>query len=254
MTDENENLGVGNDEMSEGGFQPEDHKDEGVGIGGFGSDEDTRKDGESADSADAGESSGADKGADMGESEKPKDAVSSISDRLSKKDMGDTNSDENTANPKEAMPFDLTKITPEQLSVLKQMLGATPDRITKKRGNDTVKLHDMNGKLVVAWKKSYQSLLNDPVERRAKNVAMLPVLFKGDTEYTDVVWADFMASDRVVCEVLTVRIKKDVIEEGETVSRQSGTVIAMEKTMIEYFFTIKTPSGEEFEINSKFVN
>lgn len=189
------------------------------------------------------------------EGEKPLSGVmSNIASRLSNAEVPKAEHSEEVIE-KEAPAFDLTKLTSEDLARLKQMLNATPDRLMKKKGNPIVTMRKLNGKFIVKFKKTFQTMVMDEELQKKVAVLMIPVLFYGDTEYTDIRWDNFHDNaERVKCEVINILSKTEEILDGTTISRDTGAEVEMYKTMVRSFMTVVLPETGTVEIEAGFVN
>lgn len=152
------------------------------------------------------------------------------------------------------MPFDLSKLTLEQLQTLKAMLNNTPDRVARKSVNPTTMLRRMNGKIVVNFRNAYLSLVDDPENSRKVERHKIPVQFQGETGFTEVMYKDFMESERVRCEIVKTYAEPDNHVEGEVFSKERGAFVEMEVTSMHYTFDVKTPEGDLIRIEGKVAN
>lgn len=158
--------------------------------------------------------------------------------------------------PKEAVAFDITKLTAEQLQSLKSQLSVTPEHAAMKKGNATTDLRKIQGKYVIDYQNSHLALVYDPARLSEVEALVLPVRFQGDEpgKFTNVLWNDFMLSDRVKCEILSIREVKGSRVEGEIVQRETGRLVAMEVQFVNHFFTVKLPDETTVEIEGKASN
>lgn len=182
-----------------------------------------------------------------------KEAVEDISARLS---SAPPERPKGTDAPKavEAIPFDIGKLTAEQLSNLKSMLAVTPERVPTKKKNAITQLRSINGKVVVAIKNAYLTLVYDPVRMTDIEAHKIPVRFAGETEFKDVLYNEFMKSERVMCEIMSIRTQEEIRIEGEVVQRETGRLVNQEVKMVIYFFTVKLPDGTITEIEGSAAN
>ena len=150
----------------------------------------------------------------------------------------------------EALPFDMRKLTPDQLQMLKGMLAVTPERAALKKTNARTFIRTIGGKYVVATKNAYLALMYDPTRLTEVETHKIPVRFAGEDKYVDVVYTDFMQAERVACEILSMRQELGHRVEGEVVQRETGKVVQLEATTVNYFFTVKLPDGTMVEVDS----
>lgn len=182
----------------------------------------------------------------------PVDLSASISDRLSKAEGADKESD--VAMPETAVPFDITKLSREQIQTLKQMLAATPDTQQRKKSNPKIFLRRIEDKMVADYKRAYIALVNDPENNRKVERHVIPIKFFGEETYQDVLYSQFINSERVACEVIQTRQQVEEYIEGETISRETGLPVEMVRKEVKYWFTVKLPSGETVEVEARLAN
>jgi len=196
---------------------------------------------------------GADKAPESKTEGEPQNVAETIGQRLSQQEEGESKG-EQVINPENPVPFDLSKLSTEQLQNLKAMLAATPDRVQRKKKNPTVKLRVIDGKVVMDFKNAYKALVDDPENNRKVERTHIQVKLQGEDTYHSVLYRDFMQADQVVCEILSTRQDKDEIVEGETISRETGRPVEMIVTVVKDFFTIKLPDGSTTEIEGRLAN
>lgn len=187
-----------------------------------------------------------------GEEVKPENIVENISKTLSEESVEEEK--ENIINPVDTFPFDPSKLTQEQLQSLKSILDATPD-IKKKKSEPTIMLRKMKGKYIVDIKKAFNTPIKDLELNREVERHVIPVLFKGETKYENVLYSEFINSERVPCKVIKhLKEDKEFIE-GETISRETGRPTQLLRTEIIHFFTVQLPNNEgEIDIEGKMAN
>lgn len=181
------------------------------------------------------------------------EAVESLSKRLEETREA-SEVDPSAPEAVQPLPFDITALKPEQLAVLKQQLSNSPDRVLQKKKNPTVTLRQLQGKLIIDFKNSFLSLKTNTVERRDVEIHVIPVLFLGETEFTNVELFNFHNAERVKCEIVDHSSKKEEYLEGTTISRDTGKEVEMFSYIVIDIFTLKLPNGELIKINSKIVN
>lgn len=180
--------------------------------------------------------------------------IPSISERLSQQEEQNTRADSEVMTAEEPFQFDLTKLRPEQLQQLKQMLAVTPDRIVRKKVRPTIKLPLVNDKPVIDYHKAYKGLVDDPENHRKVEKTLIQVLCYGETEFRTIRYSEFINADKVVCEVLSTRSDPEEYVEGQTISRETGQLVEMVVKIPRDWFTVKLPDGSSVEIESKLAN
>ena len=179
------------------------------------------------------------------------DIESSITQDLEQREAHQSDDAPQSEEPSPA--FDITKLSPEQLQMLKAQLASTPDRLDTKHKNPVIKLRRIDNRLIVDFKNAFLGLVDDPENQRKVERHIIPVLFEGESEFKNMIYKDFMRSEQVECEVLEMS-KKDVpIVEGET-HDPYGNLVEMVRTDVQYRFTIKTDDGREITVPGKVVN
>ena len=162
-----------------------------------------------------------------------------------------------TDRPEASAPvaFDLSKLTPDQLSNLKAALDGVPSgnvRPTKK--NSTVTLREMDGKLIVKFSNAFLRLVMDPQSRSEKERQHIAVMFLGEDKETTVFYQDFMSAQRIKCEVINVKVEKREKQVGECYNKDLKRRVPMFIEWDERTMTLKLPDGSSLEIEEKFVN
>ncbi len=183
-----------------------------------------------------------------------KEKVADISERLSNNPPEKKKEREDEPNPVESISFDINKLQPEQLQQLKAMLAVTPDRLSRKKANARTFLRNINGGFVTATKPAYLALVYDATRLSEVETHKIPVKLHNSDKWTDIIYTDFMKADRVPCEILSIREERGRRVEGEVVQRESGRLVEMEVTTVNYFFKVKLPTGEEVEIEGSASN
>lgn len=148
----------------------------------------------------------------------------------------------------DTFPFDMGKLTPEQLQLLKARLAVTPERLSIKKPNARTFLRTIGGNFVVATKPSYLALVYDATRLSEVETHKIPVKFHNSDKWVDVIYTDFMKADRVACEIVSIREERGTKTEGEVVQRETGKIVSLEVAVVEYFFTVKLPDGTTTEV------
>lgn len=180
-------------------------------------------------------------------------AAASIAKRLTQEQTGAQGSED---APQAATPaaFDISKLSAEQLQTLKAMLNSTPDRAMAKAKNPVVLLRRISGKIVVDFKNAYLALVYNAERRGDVEEHKIPVLFHGEQEYTDILYREFMQADQVRAEIVSTRTEEHPVVEGEVVSKETGRLTEMVVKVPTYYFMVKLPDMEPFELQGKVVN
>ncbi len=181
-----------------------------------------------------------------------KDPVASVAERLSETSGADT--EQGVIREENAVPFDITKLSRDQIQQLKAMLNATPDASRRKKENPRVRLRRIDGQFVQDFKNAYLALVEDKENRREVERHVIPVLFIGAKDFTNVMYSRFINSEQVACEVVDFRQKIEEIPEGEVVSRETGTLVEMVRKEMRVWYTVKLPDGSTVEIEGKVAN
>lgn len=182
------------------------------------------------------------------------DVVGDIAERLGGGGRAEDEIDPSAPKANTPMPFDISSLSREQLQSLKAMLNATPEGQERAQKNPQITLRRIDGNYVVDFKNAVLGVVKDPETGRDVERHLIPVKFKGTEEYTNVLYSNFINSDRVACEVLSHKEEKKPIVEGEVFSREKGTIVDMVRTQIISWFTIKLPEGDTLEIEGRLAN
>lgn len=184
--------------------------------------------------------------------------VSAIVERLASEAKEVTAEESSKPQANTPMMFDMSNLTPEQLSVLKSMLGVTPERVQQKRGNIRIEIRKVSiedvDRYIVDFKRTRMTLGYHAETGKEAETPVIPVLLNGATEYIDMDYTEFMQSDRVGVEVLSQRSEEHIIEEGQVKQRETGKIVMKELKTIDYFYTVKLPNGETVELQGKIAN
>lgn len=184
--------------------------------------------------------------------EPPKDVVSSVAARLEQNEA--KQSVQEGTHEATPVPFDISRLSKEQIQTLKSMLAATPETQTRKKENPRVRLRSIGGKIVIDHKNAYMALVRDPANHREVERHKIPVQFYGEEGYSDMLYSDFINSEQVFCEVLSTRREVDEVVEGVTTSRETGLPTEMVVKYVRDYFTVKLPNGDTVEIMGKVAN
>lgn len=182
-----------------------------------------------------------------------KNVVEDISKKLEGNSIEETKED--VIHPVQTMPFDITKMTMEQRQALKAMLESTPDSLNREAEKPKVKIRRHNGKYIVDFKRAYLGVIRDHELNRDVEKHMIPVLYKDEKDYVNILYSDFINSEQVVCEVKSQSSEEKKFIEGETFSRKTGRLVQVTRTELFQKFVIVLPDNEgELEIVGKMAN
>lgn len=168
---------------------------------------------------------------------------------------GEADVDPSKPQAEEPMPFDFSRLTQEQRVQLKRILNATPDRPNAKNKGISIKLRVIDGKILRDFSRAFNGYISDPEEPMRKiAVPKIKVWLFGEEEPREMLYADFMNSERQLFKVLSTRQEVEEKEEGETIHNETGDLVTMVATYITRYFTIMLPTGEKVEIKDKIAN
>ena len=192
------------------------------------------------------------------EDEKPNLAsgvVNNISQKLSETANEQVERTGDEIDSKESVPFDITKLSIEQLEILKSQLNATPDRVSKKKGNPRVFMRRTeDGRFVVKFKRAYLTMMMNEQLQAKEAILVIPVLYYGATEFVDMRWDAFQELEKVSCEVLEDFSKTEEVDDGVTISRETGQEVVMTKTIVRHFFKIKLSDKDIVQVEAEYAN
>lgn len=181
--------------------------------------------------------------------------VGAIAAKLEQKEQAQASTSESGVHAETPLPFDVTKLSKEQLQLLKAQLAVTPDQPQLRKQNYTARFRKIDGKYIIDFKTAYPFMRFDPVLRAEVDSHKIPVLFAGATEYVDILHREeFHAAPQVVCEILSIRTEPHSYTEGIVQSRETGLPRDMEVQSPNYYYTIKTPEGDIFEVRGEICN
>ena len=184
--------------------------------------------------------------------------VADISERLSHETEKEVEKDETLPQANEPMLVDLANLSPDQLQSLKAMLNVTPDRAQQKQGNIRVTIRkvvkDEKDRYIVDFKQARTAIDFEPETGKEFESHKIAVLLDGDTEYTDMMYTDFMELERVQVEVLSQRQDVNMRVEGEVRQAETGKLVQKEVREVTYFYTLALPNGNQVEVEGKLVN
>lgn len=160
------------------------------------------------------------------------------------------------------MLIDLANMTPEMMAQLKAALDNAPS-VARPQGNNTVELRELDGKLVTGFNRAFPRAVFDPdlrAERTRQHIELTLMDMEGKIENKIVLYQDFMAAPRLVCEILKERKETKEKKLGMVRQRKEdgtpGTLMVPQMvTWNEVTLTIKDPrTGKPFDMNAEKVN
>lgn len=180
--------------------------------------------------------------------------VDNISQKLGEKAKPESNTASEMPSSANPMPFDVTKLSKEQLQTLKAMLNSTPEGQLNERKNPEITLRRIDGNYVIDFKNAILGIVKDPETGRDIERHLIPCKFKGTEEYVNVLYSKFVNSERIPCEVISHKEEKKPTIEGQVYSRERGRMVEMVRTHVISYFTIKLPEGDTLEIEGRLAN
>lgn len=192
--------------------------------------------------------------------EKPIVTGDAVLDKVSERLGQATQTTQNTestpvAEPQQTMPFDLSKLTTEQIQQLQQMLAVTPQSVKKRVIKPITQIREINGKYVIDATKSFMRLKRNSIENRDELTHFIGVKFYGDAEFTEMGYSQLIEAPRVKCEIISTRYEDGSYIEGEpVVHRETGHLTEREVKITIPFYTIKLPTGDTVEIKGSMSN
>lgn len=230
----NSNMSVGDDN-----FQPDPDQDAGFKVG-------------------QGEARGQEGGDRTPPAPEEGGKASEIGARLGEKSSGEQGAGDQqrteAPRPENAMPFDITKLSKEQLQTLKALLNETPDGQIRTNKNPNVTLRRIDGNYVIDFKNAVLGIVKDPETGKDIERHLIPVKFKGTEEFVNVLYSKFINAERVPCEVISHKEEKKSAVEGQVYSREKGRMIEAVRFFVISYFTLKLPEGETIEIEGRLAN
>jgi hypothetical protein len=163
---------------------------------------------------------------------------------------------ESGIKPSQPFPFDLTKLSLEQIQNLKEVLNAAPERMKRKIDKPVVELKHVNGAIVVGMKQSFLAIVDDPILQKKVEKHIVPVLLQGSTGYVNMRLQEFRKLPMVEAEILSTRTEDDSYIEGEVFSAERKVMVEMLVKKNKYFFTVKVKGRADapFEIEGEMAN
>ncbi len=182
--------------------------------------------------------------------------VADVSERLGASTKTETTEQkQEVATPQNTMPFDVTKLSIEQVQQLKQMLEITPESAKKRIIKPVTQIRVIKGKYLIDAGKSYMKLRKNTLEGRDELAHFIPVKFFGDKDFIEMDYREVMGADRVKCEIVSTRTVDESYIEGEPVThRETGRLTEREVKVITPYYTIKLPTNETVEIKGSMSN
>lgn len=159
------------------------------------------------------------------------------------------------ATPVNNLPFDLTKLSVEQIQQLQQMLSTTPESVKKRIIKPVTQIRTIDGKFLVDAKKSYMKLKKNTLEGRDEIAHYISVRFFGSDKFEEYEYRDILNAERVKCPIVSTRTVDNSYVEGEPVEhRETGRLTEREVKILTPYYTIQLPNGETTEIKGEMSN
>lgn len=236
-------------------------------FGGFGSDNETRQNGEETKGQEVVKISPEDKPVlnkvlfrpmvSNVDNQRPTtggEIIQNLSNKLSEKEsIGAVgNQSEPKIQEKPSRMIDLNTMSVEELQALKQALSNTPVGMVKKNANHTYTLRKMFGKYIIDLQvPAFLGFVDDPVSLRKVETLFIKVKFYGENDYTTVKYSEFQKAERVKCEAVSTKTEKKQVVEGQTYHKDSGQLVEMVIENVATFLTLKLPEGDLVELEVK---
>lgn len=180
--------------------------------------------------------------------------IQNLSNKLSEKETTGAVGNQNEAKIQEkpSRMIDLNSMTTEELQILKQALSNTPVGMVKKSANHTYTLRKMFGKYVIdLLVPAFMGFVDDPVSLRKVETLFIKVKFYGENDYTVVKYSEFQKAERVKCEAVSTKTEKRPVVEGQTYHKDTGQLVEMVVENVATFLTLKLPEGDLVELEVK---
>lgn len=185
----------------------------------------------------------------------PKATPEGIAERLSNQETQTQQQQDNVVQPQQAPTFDVSKLTKEQIQTLQSILNATPEAADRKEDRKpTIALRKVDEKIIVDFKNTFKKLVDDPENRRQVLQLTIPVRFRDTDVFVDMIYNEFINSERVNCEIIDIKRTPDQKVVGSTISRETGRPVDMVVKFEHTTYTVKLPSGEELTVDSRIAN
>lgn len=188
----------------------------------------------------------------------PKDeskVVSNIAEKLSKSTQVAEHNNAQVVEPSDSVPFDISKLSIEQIQQLKHILEVTPNSVKKVVRKPTTKIRTLDGKYLVEAKRSFMRLRKNTIEGRDELAHYILVRFHGEANFVEKDYREVMQADRIVCEIVSTRYEDASYIEGEpVVHRETGKLTEREVKVTVPYYTIKLPNGETVELKGEMSN
>jgi len=179
--------------------------------------------------------------------------VDNIAERLANKES--IEKEEQSPEPKaDSNPIDFNNLSREQIQTLQAVLNQTPEKLRQAGKKPTVTLRTLEGKFVIDFGRARMGTAKDPVTGREVDRQFIPVTLQGEDKERLIKYSDFINLERVVCTVEDHRSKEEEIIEGETFNQAEQRMVELQTIVKLWWFTIKTPDGQELEIEGRIAN
>jgi hypothetical protein len=186
----------------------------------------------------------------------PEEQAGSVIDEIAE-DLAESGTEEaqgkDGPQAKTVQSIDWSKLSLEDLQALRERLEATPAKQAKK-GNSTITLRRIDGKFVVKIGRARAKMVHDDLLDKKVEKFSLPVFFLNEEAPVEMDYKEFMQSERVTCEVLSISTNKREVVEGQVFSRELGHEVEQITTYVDQVFKVKLPDGEILELEADSVN
>lgn len=157
------------------------------------------------------------------------------------------------------MPFDIKNLTADQLSQLKAMLTATPDRMVLPKSRPIVTLPLYQNKVIIAWKRAYPFNHRDEFTNVITEKDLIPVRFLGEPvdKWEDIDYRELINAEKVKCEVVKITPQESIRKENVVISKETGRPVQQEVKEVKYMMLLQLPEEygkKQVEISADYVN
>lgn len=129
-------------------------------------------------------------------------------------------------NTEQTVPFDISRLSKDQLQALKMALNATPDTPTKKRDGITIQLRKTaEGETIVWFGTVYKRYIQNPETLGQINTEMIKYKVYGNDEAKEMKYEEFMLLEKDTFKVVDIDIQDNVKVVGEVVARETGQLM-----------------------------
>lgn len=188
----------------------------------------------------------------------PKATPEAISQRLGDQSSTGKASEEQVAQPQNAIPFDFSKLTVDQIQTLKAMFESTPDKKKQVVRRPKIKVVEIDGRYVIGLHgRAFLKVVRDHDLNREVERHYIRVIFhdmKPNEQPFEMPYREFISADRVECEVVGQNHSKIPVVEGEVWSVERKRMVEMIREDVKHEYEIQLPDGEVVKIDGDFAN